>query len=55
MFVSNGDIIRTMNNKNLAKFLFVLLERFYNDSEECEKTIQHIESWLDEDYYKELI
>jgi len=45
MLVTNGDVIRAMDNKNLAEFLYVLLEKIkkpYNDY-----VIQNIKEWLD--------
>ena len=51
MKITNGDIIRTMNNKNLAEFLYVLLERIQKPTNDS--VIKHIEDWLDEDYYSE--
>lgn len=53
MKITNGDIIRNMNNKNLAEFLYVLLERIQKPTNDS--VIKHIEDWLDEDYYSEKI
>jgi hypothetical protein len=51
MKITNGDIIRTMNNENLAKFLYVLLERIQKPT--SDSVVKSIETWLDEDYYSE--
>ena len=51
MKITNGDIIRNMNNKNLAEFLYVLLERIQKPTNN--NVVKCIENWLDEDYYSE--
>ena len=48
MKITNGDIIRNMNNKSLAEFLYVLLERIQKPTND--NVVKYIENWLDEDY-----
>ena len=50
MLVTNGDIIRTMNNQNLAQFLYVLIEKIQKPYDAS--AVRHIEEWLNDDYYK---
>ena len=42
---TNGDIIRNMDNKNLAKFLYALLKRIQKPSND--NVIECLENWLD--------
>ncbi len=45
---TNGDIIRNMDNKNLARFLYALLKRIQKPSND--NVIECLEIWLDEEY-----
>ena len=47
--ITNGDIIRNMNNKSLAEFLYVLLEKVDVNDVKNNNVIKHIQEWLDEE------
>ena len=64
MLVTNGDIVRTLNNQNLAEVLCALITQtskkgriFHKKvdkmSKECynDRVVKGIKEWLDEPYY----
>lgn len=58
MTISNGDVVRNMNNQSLAEIFCTLIrheveKRLDNPSEEWynENVVKGIKEWLDEPYY----